>query len=102
METSIGQIVGRIDNVLTKLEQVEKAKLKRRENMAMILEKLNEANSTHNELKRAQLHKMVKEELENWDEPLESSTTNLNSRAASSLPVPSSSAGKNKQSWPQF
>jgi polycystin 2 len=102
METSIGQIVGRIDNVLTKLDQVEKAKLKRRENMAMILEKLNEANSTHNELKRAQLHKMVKEELENWDEPLESSTTNLNSRAASSLPVPSSSAGKNKQSWPQF
>jgi len=97
MEASIGNIVGRIDTVLTKLEQVERAKIKRRENMAMILEKLNEANNTHNELKRAQLHKMVKEELENWDEPLDAAPQ---SRAPSSLPP--LSAGKNRPTWPQL
>ena len=41
---------------------------------------------------------MVKEELENWDEPLEASTTNLSSRAASSLPPLSAK----KQTWQQF
>jgi len=100
MEASIGNIVGRIDTVLSKLEQVERAKIKRRENMALILEKLNEANNTHNELKRAQLHKMVKEELENWDEPLDSAQTASHSRPSSSLPP--LSAGKNKPSWPQL
>lgn len=66
--------------------------------MAVILEKLNEANNTHNEMKRAQLHKMVKEELENWDEPLESSS-GLQSRAASTLPPMSA---KSKSTWPQL
>ena len=42
MDSSIGNIVGRIESVLAQLEAIERAKLKRRENMSKILDKLNE------------------------------------------------------------
>ena len=41
METSIGQIVSKIDAVLVKLEAMERAKSKRRETMNKILESIN-------------------------------------------------------------
>lgn len=44
MDSSIGNIVGRIESVLAQLEAIERAKLKRRENMSKILDKLNEVN----------------------------------------------------------
>ncbi|CAF0813690.1 unnamed protein product [Brachionus calyciflorus] len=70
MEASIGNIVNRIDSVLSKLEFIEQAKLKRREAMARILDKLNDANNIQDEAKRAQIQKMIQQELEKWDEPL--------------------------------
>lgn len=46
MEHSIGSIVSKIDAVLVKLEAMEKAKLKRRENMGKLLDSINEVNNT--------------------------------------------------------
>jgi polycystin 2 len=84
MESSIGNIVNRIDSVLSKLESIERTKLKRRENMAKILDKLNDANQTNDEIKRAQLQKMVKDELDKWDEPINPSpVSDFSDRAAS-------------------
>jgi len=40
MEHSIGSIVSKIDAVLVKLEAMEKAKLKRRETMARLLDSI--------------------------------------------------------------
>ncbi len=49
-------------------------------------------------MKRAQLQKMVKEELENWDEPLSvSRMDDFESRAASARSDFHSSAGMNKK-----
>ncbi len=42
MEHSIGSIVSKIDAVLVKLEAMEKAKLKRRETMAKLLDSIAE------------------------------------------------------------
>ena len=42
MEHSIGSIVSKIDAVLVKLEAMEKAKLKRRETMARLLDSITE------------------------------------------------------------
>ena len=42
MEHSIGSIVSKIDAVLVKLEAMEKAKLKRRETMAKLLDSITE------------------------------------------------------------
>lgn len=84
MDQSIGNIVGRIEAVLSQLETIERQKLKRRENMSSILDKLNEAHSSNSEMKRSQLHKLVKQELESWDEPLSvSRMDDMESRAAS-------------------
>ena len=50
------------------------------------------------------MHKIVKEELENWDEPLESATAAMlanKSRSNSALPPLSASSGQ-KQTWQQF
>ena len=67
MESSIGTIVNRIDLVLSKLESLEKTKLERREAMAKILDKLNEANNCPDPIRRAQLQQMVREDLEQWE-----------------------------------
>lgn len=101
MDTSIGTIVGRIESVLAQLEAIERAKIKRRENMSSILDKLNEAHISHNDMKRVQLQKMAQEELENWDEPLSvSRMDDLETRAASPRATfsPTESIGK-KQPW---
>ena len=65
-----GFIFLKIESVLSQLESIERQKLKRRENMTSILEKLNEAQNSQSEMKRSQLQKIVKEELEKWDEPI--------------------------------
>lgn len=67
MESSIGTIVNRIDTVLSKLESLEKTKLERREAMAKILDKLNEANNCPDPIRRTQLQQMVREDLEKWE-----------------------------------
>lgn len=70
MEHSIGSIVSKIDAVLVKLEAMEKAKLKRRETMAKLLDSITEsdrAGRSDDDLKREQMEKLVREELERWD-----------------------------------
>lgn len=46
MEHSIGSIVSKIDAVLVKMEGMEKAKVKRRENMNKILNSISEVCNT--------------------------------------------------------
>ncbi|XP_074647871.1 polycystin-2-like isoform X2 [Tubulanus polymorphus] len=67
MEHSIGSIVSKIDAVLVKLEAMEKAKLKRRETMGKILDSITESDGTSDEVKREQMERLVREELERWD-----------------------------------
>ena len=45
MENSIGSIVSKVESVLLKLEITEKAKIKRRESMARLLDIIAEQNS---------------------------------------------------------
>lgn len=64
MEYSIGNIVSRIDGVLTKLESLEKSKMKRREALTRILNSISEDNQMSKEVKQERLEKMIREELE--------------------------------------
>merc|ERR1711973_263142 len=59
-----------IDAVLVKLEAMEKAKLKRRETMAKLLDSITEsdrAGRSDDDLKREHMEKLVREELKRWD-----------------------------------
>lgn len=70
MEHSIGSIVSKIDAVLVKLEAMEKAKLKRRETMAKLLDSIADSDRSERsdrDLKRDQMERLVREELERWD-----------------------------------
>ncbi|XP_031573831.1 polycystic kidney disease 2-like 1 protein isoform X2 [Actinia tenebrosa] len=84
MDHSIGSIVSKIDAVLVKLEAMEKAKLKRRETMAKLLDSITEserAGRSDDDVKRDQMEKLVREELERWDS--ESSMNRGDSRGPS-------------------
>lgn len=67
MEHSIGSIVSKIDAVLVKLEAMEKAKLKRRETMAKLLDSIAEDDRRDEDSRREHMEKLVREELERWD-----------------------------------
>jgi len=67
MEHSIGSIVSKIDTVLVKLEAMERAKAKRRETMGKLLDSISEADDTSDAVKRQQMEKLVREELDKWD-----------------------------------
>ncbi|CAF1030105.1 unnamed protein product, partial [Adineta ricciae] len=64
MEYSIGNIVSRIDGVLTKLETLEKGKMKRREALTKILNNIADDNTMSKEMKQERLEKMIRDELE--------------------------------------
>ncbi|CAF3934368.1 unnamed protein product [Adineta steineri] len=64
MEYSIGNIVSRIDGVLTKLETLEKGKMKRREALTKILNNISDDNEMSKEMKQERLEKMIRDELE--------------------------------------
>ncbi|CAF1031844.1 unnamed protein product [Adineta ricciae] len=64
MEYSIGNIVSRIDGVLTKLETLEKGKMKRREALTKILNNIADDNTMSKEVKQERLEKMIRDELE--------------------------------------
>lgn len=103
MELSIGGLVEKIDGLLTKLELIEAAKYRRRESMAKLLTKLNDANTMTDEQKRVSLQKMIKDELEKWDEPLSVTPQNgYDSRAASPPSYNSSNLDvRAKNAWRQ-
>ncbi|GIY28689.1 polycystin-2 [Caerostris darwini] len=67
MEHSIGSIVSKIDAVLVKMEGMEKAKVKRRENMNKILNSISESENLDEKAKRQQMEQLVREELQRWD-----------------------------------
>lgn len=67
MEHSIGSIVSKIDTVLDKLEGMERAKLKRREAMAQLLDSIAGADDATEQEKREHMERLVREELERWD-----------------------------------
>ncbi|KAK7507557.1 hypothetical protein BaRGS_00001492 [Batillaria attramentaria] len=89
MEHSIGSIVSKIDAVLVKLEAMEKAKLKRRETMGKILDSITESDGTSDEMKREQMEKLVRDELERWD-----SETSMMSGRTGSRPDSGQKAGQ--------
>ncbi|CAF4480352.1 unnamed protein product [Rotaria socialis] len=64
MEYSIGNIVSRIDNVLNKLETIEKGKMKRREALTKILNSISEDDKMSKEMKHEHLERMIRDELE--------------------------------------
>ncbi|CAF1059968.1 unnamed protein product [Rotaria magnacalcarata] len=64
MEYSIGNIVSRIDNVLNKIETIEKGKTKRREALTKILNSISADDKMGKEMKHQQLEKMIRDELE--------------------------------------
>lgn len=67
MEHSIGSIVSKIDAVLVKMEAMEQAKARRRENMSKILDTISESEGVDDRTKRQQMEKLVREELQHWD-----------------------------------
>jgi polycystin 2 len=67
MEHSIGSIVSKIDAVLVKLEAMERAKAKRRETMGKLLDSISESEGSSDAMKRQQMERLVREELDRWD-----------------------------------
>ncbi|XP_075716827.1 polycystin-2 isoform X2 [Rhinoderma darwinii] len=69
MEHSIGSIVSKIDAVIVKLEAMERAKMKRREVLARLLDGVTEDErlGRDNEMHRDQMERLVREELERWE-----------------------------------
>ncbi|XP_068089253.1 polycystin-2 isoform X2 [Hyperolius riggenbachi] len=69
MEHSIGSIVSKIDAVIVKLEAMERAKVKRREVLARLLDGVTEDErlGRDNEMHREQMERLVREELERWE-----------------------------------
>lgn len=68
LEHSIGSIVSKIDSVLLKLEAMDKAKVKRRETMNRLLDSISEqTEQRQGDNRRAQMEKLVRDELEKWD-----------------------------------
>ncbi|KAM3939232.1 polycystin-2 isoform 2-T2 [Leptodactylus fuscus] len=69
MEHSIGSIVSKIDAVIVKLEAMERAKMKRREVLARLLDGVTEDErlGRDNEMHREQMERLVREELERWE-----------------------------------
>ncbi|CAF3336661.1 unnamed protein product [Rotaria socialis] len=64
MEYSIGNIVSRIDDVLSKLEVLEKSKIKRREALTRILNTISEDGHLTRDDRHERLEKMIRNELE--------------------------------------
>jgi len=70
MEHSVGSIVSKIDAVIVKLEAMERAKIKRRETMAKLLDNIKEDekdDKIDGTVHKEQMERLVREELELWD-----------------------------------
>ncbi|XP_067128967.1 polycystin-2-like [Centruroides vittatus] len=70
MEQSIINIVSKIDLVLEKMQAMEKAKVKRRENMNKILDTISENEHMDDRTKKQQMERLVREELQRCDSDL--------------------------------
>lgn len=76
LEHSIGSIVSKIDSVLLKLEAMDKAKVKRRETMNRLLDSISEqTEQRQGDNRRAQMEKLVRDELEKWDTDMDAKQT---------------------------
>jgi len=74
MEHSIGSIVSKIDAVIVKLEAMERAKVKRRENMGKLLDTVQDEDKGTAEAGKQAMERLVREELERWDSDASVST----------------------------
>lgn len=82
MENSIGNIIAKIDSVLNKFEQTEKAKFMRREAMSKIMDTYNEAMQTGDETKKYEFERLIRLELKKFlNEP---QAPSVNSKRSSS------------------
>ncbi|CAF1457657.1 unnamed protein product [Rotaria sordida] len=84
MESSIGSIVSKIENVLTKLELLEKGKMKRREALTRILNNVSEDDKLSKEMKHERLEKMIRDELEETNPARQTSNQNVTQRTKTS------------------
>ncbi|ESO05738.1 hypothetical protein HELRODRAFT_171405 [Helobdella robusta] len=66
MEHAIGSIVSKIDCVLDKLEAIEIAKAKRRENIGLLIDNIAASGSGSQDAQQ-QMEKIVKDEMTKWD-----------------------------------
>ncbi|XP_067122241.1 polycystin-2-like [Centruroides vittatus] len=78
MEHSIGSIVSKIDAVLVKMESMESAKTKRRDNMNKILDTISEHDGLDEKAKRQQMEQLVREELQRWDSDISMNSPRFN------------------------
>ncbi|XP_017264887.1 polycystin-2 isoform X2 [Kryptolebias marmoratus] len=69
MEHSIGSIVSKIDAVIVKLEGMERAKLKRRDVLGRLLDRVveDERLGRDTDAHKEQMERLVREELERWE-----------------------------------
>ncbi|XP_007562015.1 polycystin-2 isoform X1 [Poecilia formosa] len=69
MEHSFGSIVSKIDAVIVKLEGMERAKLKRRDVLGRLLDRVmeDERLGRDTDVHREQMERLVREELERWE-----------------------------------
>ncbi|CAF1297093.1 unnamed protein product [Rotaria sordida] len=84
MESSIGSIVSKIENVLTKLELLEKGKMKRREALTRILNNVSEDDKLSKEMKHERLEKMIRDELEETNPARQTSNQSVIQRTKTS------------------
>jgi polycystin 2 len=90
MEHSIGSIVSKIDAVIVKLEAMERAKVKRRENMGKLLDNITDDDKGNAEAGKQAMERLVREELERWDSDASVSTPGAGSAAQLNTLRPSS------------
>ncbi|CAF1303868.1 unnamed protein product [Rotaria sp. Silwood1] len=80
----IGKLQLYIDNVLTKLELLEKGKMKRREALTRILNSISEDDKLSKEMKHERLEKMIRDELEETNLDRQTPIQNLNQKTKTS------------------
>jgi len=93
MEHSVGSIVSKIDAVIVKLEAMERAKVKRRETMAKLLENIkdDDKNEKGDMSHKEQMERLVREELELWDCDASTATSSARRTRRPSSGLPSTS-----------
>ncbi|UYV82599.1 PKD2 [Cordylochernes scorpioides] len=79
MEHSIGSIVAKIDAVLVKMEAMERARSRRRENMHKILDSISDTDGMDDRAKTRHMERLIRDELKRWDSEASINTSHLTS-----------------------
>ncbi|XP_062575644.1 polycystin-2-like protein 1 [Saccostrea cucullata] len=95
MEFTIGGVIGRIDSVLSRLVNIEKAKLKRRDAISKILNYMNESQNNEDGLNKEKMQTMIKRELSKLDSDDTDSAPSVSTRESSNI-IPNDNTDENK------